>query len=105
MAAQVQAVSARTRPVVSATRRITSTAVWTILATRGPILAAISAAPMMTATAAMPAPWPPELLQHDGLHMTDRLAVGSVKHATHLFLVMATDGVLVAGRAGGVRVL
>jgi hypothetical protein len=34
----------------------------------------------------MPAPWPPELSQHDGLHMTGRLGVGSVDHATHLFL-------------------
>src|SRR5215469_14305844 len=68
----------------------------------GPILAAISAAPMMMATAAMPAPEPPLLLQHDGLHMTGRLAVGSVKHATHLFLVMATDGfVWLAGLEGG----
>src|SRR5690348_4332894 len=92
MAAQVTTASARTKPVVSATRRITSTAVWTILATRGPILTAISAAPTMTATATMPALWPSELLQHDGLHMTGRLAVGSVKHATHLFLVWLRMG-------------
>ena len=38
----------------------------------------------------MPAPWPPELLQHDGLHMTGRRRVGSVKHATHLFLEWAS---------------
>src|SRR5262245_40053428 len=54
----------------------------------GPILAAISAATMMIATAAMPAPWPPSLSQHGGLHMTGRLVVGSVKHATHLFLLL-----------------
>src|SRR5215472_2089581 len=68
----------------------------------GPILAAISATSTRIATAAMPVPWPPFLSQHDGLHMTGRLAVGSVKHATHLFLVMATDGfVWLAGLEGG----
>src|SRR6516165_847680 len=67
----------------------------------GPILAATSAAPMMSATAAMPAPWPPVLLQHGGLHMTSRLAVGSVKHATHLFLLLATGGIVwLAGLEG-----
>src|SRR5262249_39479243 len=69
-------------------------------ATMGPALAAISAAPMMTATAAMPGPWLPVLLQHGGLHMTGRLAVGSVKHATHLFS-FGYGWVWVAGRAGG----
>jgi hypothetical protein len=86
MAAQVIAASARTSPVVSAAKRITSRATWTILATMGPILATMNAAPRMSATAAMPDPWPPGLSQHDGLHMTGRLDVGSVDHATHLFL-------------------
>src|SRR5262249_38341487 len=76
----------RTTAAVSATTRITSRAMWTIRATIGPILAAMTAAPRMTATAAIPAPWPRELSQHDGLHMTGRLCVGSVDHATHLFL-------------------
>src|SRR5215510_12185428 len=67
----------------------------------GPILAAMNAAPTMTATAAMPAPWPRELSQHDGLHMTGRLCVGSVDHATHLFLDGFREGCSVAGRAGG----
>src|SRR5262245_17214185 len=71
--------------------RITSRTTWTIRATMGPILATINAPTSMSATAAMPAPWPPELLQHDGLHMTGRLDVGSVEHATHLFR-MGTDG-------------
>src|SRR5215471_16130254 len=67
----------------------------------GPILAAMNAAPRMTATAAMPAPWPRELSQHDGLHMTGRLLIGSVDHATHLFLDGFREGCSVAGRAGG----
>src|SRR6516164_6063242 len=103
MAAQVMAASATTRPVVSAARRITSKAVCTILATTGPILAATSAATMMTATAAMPVPWPPESLQHGGLHMTGRRRIGSVKHATHLISRMGFgDGfVWLAGLEGG----
>src|SRR5215831_6457457 len=71
----------------------------------GPILAAMNAAPRMSATVAMPAPWPPELSQHDGLHMTGRLCVGSVDHATHLFLDWVREGCSVAGRAGGMRAL
>jgi hypothetical protein len=71
-------------------------------ATVGPILAATSAAPIRNATAAMPVPWPPELLQHDGLHMTGRLAVGSVKHATHLISRMGFGmGLLWLAGAGG----
>ena len=62
-----------------------STAMCQILATAGPILAAANTAAAMTATAAMLAP-SPEGLQHDGLHMTGRLVVDSVRHATHLFL-------------------
>src|SRR5690349_3664400 len=64
----------------------------------GPILAAMNAAPRTTATAAKPAPWPRELSQHDGLHMTDRLCVGSVDHATHLFLDGFREGCRVACR-------
>src|SRR6266516_2056235 len=69
----------------------------------GPILATINVPIRMIATAAMPAPWPPELSQHDGLHMTGRLCVGSVDHATHLFLSMDVgDGfVWLAGLEGG----
>src|SRR5262249_27349155 len=100
MAAQVRTASATTRPVVSARRRITSRTTWMMRATIGPTLAAISAATMMSATAAMPAPWPPESLQHGGLHMTDRPGIGSVKHATHLFS-FGYGWVCVAGRAGG----
>src|SRR6266496_3189734 len=91
MAAHVITASARTSPAVSAAMRITPRAMWTIWATMGPILAAMTAAPRMTATAAMPAPWPRELSQHDGLHMTGRPCLGSVDHATHLFR-MGTDG-------------
>src|SRR5262249_14441763 len=80
--------TARTAPAVSAAMRITSRAIRTIWATMGPILATTNAAPTMIATAAMPAPWPPGLSQHDGLHMTGRRGVGSVDHATHLFLSM-----------------
>src|SRR5262245_50087090 len=95
MAAHVMAASARTIPVVSAAKRIACRAL-------GRILATITAAPRMSATAAMPAPWPPELLQHDGLHMIGRLRVGSVDHATHLISRMATGGVLwLAGLEGG----
>src|SRR5215470_3709268 len=66
----------------------------------GPILAAIKAAPIMMATATTPAPWPPFLSQHDGLHMTGRLAVGSVKHATHLFLSIRCREELTCGWPG-----
>src|SRR6266516_3352767 len=85
-ASQAATAVARTTPAVSAAMWIASRAMRTIWATMGPILATINAAPTMIATAAMPAPWPPELLQHDGLNMTGRLDVGSVDHATHLFL-------------------
>jgi hypothetical protein len=37
--------------------------------------------------------------------MTGRLPVGSVKHATHLFLVWLRVGFAVASRAGGMRAL
>src|SRR5215471_16054403 len=102
MAAQVTAASTTTSPVVSATRQITSATVCTILATTGPIFAATSAATMMTATAAMPALWPPLSLQHGGLHMTGRSRIGSVKHATHLFLnELGVWYVWLAGLEGG----
>src|SRR5215470_12893294 len=63
----------------------------------------ITAAPIRrTAIAPTTRPLPlPELLQHDGLHMTGRQAVGSVKHATHLFLDWIPRGISVACRAGG----
>src|SRR6266516_2903368 len=96
-ASQASTTTARTAPAVSAAMRITSRAMWTILATIGPILATINVPIRMSATAAMPAPWPRELSQHDGLHMTGRRRVGSVDHATHLFR-MGTDGFL--GLAG-----
>ncbi len=85
MTIQVKTVTAIAMPMVSAVSWITSRAVWMTSATIGPILATISAASMRMATAAMPAPWPPALLQHGGLHITGRLDIGSVKHATHLF--------------------
>src|SRR5262245_44254885 len=100
-ASQAATATARTAAAVSAAMRITSTAVWTIWATMGPILATMRAAPRMMATAAMPAPWPRELSQHDGLHITGRRGVGSVDHATHLFLDGFREGCFVAGRAGG----
>src|SRR5947207_646950 len=90
-ASQATTATARTAPAVRAAMRITSRATWTICATMGPILATMSAAPRMSATAAMPVPWPRELSQHDGLHMTGRPCLGSVDHATHLFRV-GTDG-------------
>src|SRR6266487_5407921 len=96
-ASQAATATARTAPAVSAVMRITSRAMWTIWATMGPILATINVPIAMSATAAMPAPWPPDLSQHDGLHMTGRLDVGSVDHATHLISRMATGWVGVAG--------
>src|SRR5262247_3736703 len=69
----------------------------------GPILATINVPISMSVTAAMPAPCPPELLQHDGLHMTGRLCVSSVDHATHLFLDSGVGRVVLwlAGLEGG----
>ena len=40
-------------------------------------------------------------LAADGLHMTGRRCIGSVKHATHLFLEVVVGTVVVAGRPGG----
>src|SRR5215813_13883267 len=69
----------------------------------GPILATISAAPMMMAAAATPAPWSLFLSQYDGLHMIGRFVVGSVKHAIHLFLLLGYGSgfVWLAGLEGG----
>src|SRR6516164_3470639 len=96
--AQVTRMTTTAEAQVSVKMVRASTAICQILATAGPILAATKTAAMI-ATAAMPAPWSGGL-QQDGLHMTGRLRVGSVRHATHLFL-NAWDGFGVAGRARG----
>src|SRR5262249_41630815 len=97
--AQVTKMTPAAAAAVSVKMVRASTAMCQILATAGPILAETNAAAAMTATAAMPAP-SFEGLQHDGLHMTGRLVVDSVRHATPLFL-NGLGQVGVAGRAGG----
>src|SRR5205814_4190908 len=73
--------------VITAIVRSTPVTTCTTLATCGPILLAARPPPMISTTAATPGAWLRECWQHDRrLHMTGRLAVGSVKHATHLFL-------------------
>src|SRR5262245_50007843 len=99
--AQVTTMTAAAAAAVSAAMVRASTAICQILATAGPILAYANAAATRIATAAMPAPSQEGWRQHGGLHMTGRLRVDSVRHATHLISQIAWDGLRWLGRAGG----